>query len=286
MSEPVDIPPNLAETPDVVVQVPVGVALRAARERRGLTIGDVAQTLKLGERQVNALENGDWQALPGQTFIRGFVRNYARLVEIDSSALMAQLDLALVKPASTLVMREMRPATMPEHSTSTASRRDRLFVFFGGAFLALAVLLYFLLPNDLSAVRQSLQSMLDSLARQEEAAVPPVPAAAEPVFPPDTTPQQLISPQPLSVAESVTPAVEAPQLRFIADKEVWIEVRDRDNKAVFSQRMAAGSEQILAGDGPFSLTVGYAPGVRLFWHGQPVDLTPHTRADVARLVLE
>jgi cytoskeleton protein RodZ len=43
----------------------------------------VAQSLKLGPRQVAALENEDWQSLPGNTMIRGFVRNYARLLNID-----------------------------------------------------------------------------------------------------------------------------------------------------------------------------------------------------------
>jgi cytoskeleton protein RodZ len=70
------------------------------------------------------------------------------------------------------------------------------------------------------------------------------------------------------------------------DKESWVEIRDRDNKPVFSQRVAPGVTQDLNGQGPFSLVVGYAPGVKVFWHGQQVDLAPHTRGDVARLVLE
>lgn len=292
MSEAVDMPQAPVEVPDVAVQTPVGAALRAAREARGLTVSEVAQTLKLGERQVQALENGDWPALPGQTFIRGFVRNYARLVEIDAGGLMAQLDQALVKPVSTLAVREMRPATMPQHSSSTALRRDRLFVLFGAGFLVLAALLYFLMPSDLSDLRRTLQSLLDSFARKEEVVAPPAPAA-EPVFPPGTTPQQVMNPQAVLPGETVQPAAdvpavkaEAPQLRFVVDKDAWVEVRDRDNKQVFSQRMVAGSEQVLSADGPLSLSIGYAPGVRLFWHGQPVDLTPHTRGDVARLVLE
>jgi len=69
--------------------------LRAARKARLLEEIDVAQALKLGPRQVEALENGDWQGLPGQTFIRGFVRNYARLIQIDSAPLMLQLDSVL-----------------------------------------------------------------------------------------------------------------------------------------------------------------------------------------------
>jgi cytoskeleton protein RodZ len=82
------------------------------------------------------------------------------------------------------------------------------------------------------------------------------------------------------------PVAGAAPLRFVFDKESWIEVRDRSNKVIFSQRNAVGSEQQVAGEGPFSLVIGYAPGVRLFWRGQPIDLAPHTRGDVARLVLE
>jgi len=87
-------------------------------------------------------------------------------------------------------------------------------------------------------------------------------------------------------AQAAEPVAAAPQLRFLFDKESWIEVRDRDNKVVFSQRLSAGAEQAVSGQGPLSLTIGFAPGVRLFWRGQPVDLAPHTKGDVARLVLE
>jgi cytoskeleton protein RodZ len=127
------------------------------------------------------------------------------------------------------------------------------------------------------------------------------------VFPPGVTPQQVINPQVLAPADTPAPVVPpiqepvkagaepqptpapsatAPQLRFLFDKESWVEVCDRDNKIVFSQRLAGGAEQVVSGQGPLSLTIGYAPGVRLFWRGQSVDLAPHTKGDVARLVLE
>lgn len=277
----------------------VGEQLAAARRARGLDVADIAQTLKLGPRQVEALENGDWHALPGQTFIRGFVRNYARMVQIDAAPLMAQLDEILEKPTNSLAVPEVRPASMPM-AGGTNSRRDRAVMLTGGGLVLLAALIYFLLPNDLSAWRENTQSLLDSLARKEETAATPPSAAtvpAEPVFPPGATPQQVMNPQALAPAEvapaasapaaaNPAPVVNAPQMRFVFDKESWLEVRDRDNKLVFSQRLAAGTEQVLSGEGPLSLVIGYAPGVKLFWHGQPVDLAPHTRGDVARLVLE
>ena len=63
-------------------------------------------------------------------------------------------------------------------------------------------------------------------------------------------------------------------------------MRDRDNKVVFSQRSPAGSEHAVGGQGPFSLVIGNAAGVKLFWRGQVVDLAPHTKGEVARLTLE
>ncbi|MEN3372472.1 helix-turn-helix domain-containing protein [Dechloromonas sp. ZS-1] len=260
----------------------VGARLRAAREARSLSLHDIANTLKLGARQVEALEDGNWEALPGHTFIRGFVRNYARLVELDAAELMASLDRTLVKPKTSLDVVESGAAVLPTTGRGL-SRRDRNVVLSGLVAVALAAVVYIALPDDLSAWREGLQGALDSLSRKEE----PVPAAEttaqDPVLPPGTTPQQVLNPQAEMVAP---PALEAAPLRFVFDKESWIEVRDRSNKVIFSQRNGMGSEQQVAGEGPFSLVIGYAPGVRLFWRGQPIDLAPHTRGDVARLVLE
>ena len=65
-----------------------GTRLRLAREAAGLTLDDVAQQLKLARRQVVALESDDVNALPGPTFVRGFIRNYARLLKIDAVPLI------------------------------------------------------------------------------------------------------------------------------------------------------------------------------------------------------
>lgn len=296
----------------------VGGQLRAAREGKGIQLNELANTLKLGARQVEALENGDWHALPGHTFIRGFVRNYARLVQLDPLPLMAQLDMVLEKPVSQLGNVESKPAAMPQ-SGSSLSRRDRAVVLSGAVVVAFAGLVYFLLPNDLSALRESTQSLLDSLSRKDAPAAVPAAvqeAAPEPVFPPGSTPQQVMNPQvdvpaTIAAAEPVASASAAPvqaadtapqvvaastekvavspegaPLRFVFEKESWVEVRDRSNKVILSQRGTSGVEQSVSGNGPFSLVIGFAPGVKLFWRGQTVDLVPHTRGDVARLVLE
>ncbi|MBK7648994.1 MAG: helix-turn-helix domain-containing protein [Betaproteobacteria bacterium] len=315
MNEQVSTHEKVAEEVIAFTGVPVGEQLRLARESRGIELLDIAQTLKLGPRQVEALESGDWKGLPGNTFVRGFVRNYARLMQIDPVPLMLQLDQALEKPVNTLAVSDSPPAEMP-HSGSTVSRRSRLVVVLGAIFVVLSALAYFLMAGNLSSLRESTQSLLDSLARKQvdapTVAAPAVPVV-DPVFPPGSTPQQVMNPQVLAPIETpaelpvakvpeasvsrpdlkqpssaplAAPVATAPQMRFLFEKDSWLEVRDRDNKLVFSQKLTAGTEQTLSGQGPLSIKIGYAPGVRLFWHGEAVDLAPHTRGDVARLVLE
>ena len=63
--------------------VAIGQELRAAREGKGLSIGEVADRLKLSVKQLNAIERGDFASLPGATFARGFVRSYARYMEMN-----------------------------------------------------------------------------------------------------------------------------------------------------------------------------------------------------------
>jgi cytoskeleton protein RodZ len=70
----------------------VGTALKAARERAGMSLGEVADRLKLSIRQLEAIEHDDFQQLPGATFVRGFVRNYARFLRLDPEPLMARLE--------------------------------------------------------------------------------------------------------------------------------------------------------------------------------------------------
>ena len=60
-----------------------GELLAQAREKAGFSTADVARQLKLSVGQVEALEAGQFERLPGSVFVRGFIRNYARLVKLD-----------------------------------------------------------------------------------------------------------------------------------------------------------------------------------------------------------
>ena len=69
----------------------LGQALAGERERQGLSRTEVAQRLHMSQWQIEALESSDYARLPKGTFLRGFVRNYAKVLGIDAEGLLSQL---------------------------------------------------------------------------------------------------------------------------------------------------------------------------------------------------
>lgn len=115
------------ETPDtarapVPAALPCGARLRAARELKGMSLADVAQRLKYATRQVQALEEGNFEALPGLTFQRGFVRGYARLVGLDAGELVAQLEREVGRDGGPTTTQLQQIAYSPTVMLSSAGR--------------------------------------------------------------------------------------------------------------------------------------------------------------------
>ena len=73
------------------------------------------------------------------------------------------------------------------------------------------------------------------------------------------------------------------ELAFVGD--CWVEVFDREGRIVHMDMSLAGDSLRLQGEAPFSIRLGNAPAATLAFNGEPVELAPHTRANVANLVL-
>lgn len=70
----------------------LGSLLKQERERRGLSVRDVMDATKISRRNLNALEDGEVKLLPHPVYLKGYVRNYARLVGLDAEPLGALVD--------------------------------------------------------------------------------------------------------------------------------------------------------------------------------------------------
>ena len=306
-----------------VASVSVGQALQTARLAKGLSASDVAKALKLSLRQVDALEADDWQSLPCNTIIRGFVRNYARLLGLDSDRLMAELDRLTLPPAAELEMSAGTPVSLPQEGR--VDRRDFIRVFSGLIVLLLAVAAYYFLPQEVwlstvSALKSATQSAAvkpvadapspaavadapanvandagTSAASDSAALTAPaanavdaqaaLPVAASPVA--DASPAaNAASPAPTPVASAAPTVPGAAVLSFAFEQPSWVEVRDASGKVVYSKKNDAGTQRDVEGQPPFAVVIGNAGYVTLHYKGKKVDLSSRSKGDVARLTVE
>ena len=98
-------------------RVVAGAVLAGAREALHLSVLDVARQLKLSPAQVEALESGTYERLPGRVFVRGFLRNYAKLVKVDPQPLLRSIEGDVPKPELT-EMRTPDETVMPRGESS------------------------------------------------------------------------------------------------------------------------------------------------------------------------
>lgn len=127
--------------------------LVAARERRAMSKPEVAQRLRLHPRQLDAIERGDWAALPGRAFARGAVRSYGRLLGVDVAPLLDAIG-GFAEPE------DLRPSTplaapLPRgggFGFDVESHRSKLPWAILGVIGVIAVALFFGRDGDVSKV--------------------------------------------------------------------------------------------------------------------------------------
>ena len=301
---------DIAASIDGREQPPPGMAgalLRAAREAAGLSVDAVAQQLKLAPRQVKALEEGDYTHLPGRTFVRGFVRNYARLVHLDPEKVLGALPAGASAPTLEAPMLQQTAPTMGELPTSEHSKsgwtRWAIPLTLAAIVAAAATYEWLRPPGESRATlggdpAANIERPAPIIAKQEApgtslqnplAATAPDPT---PDTPPSTSsaPASTASPSPATApSPAPTPATGttiALQPLMLAFRDYsWTEVRDRNGRVLLSGMNPGGTAQSLSGTPPLEIVIGNAADVSVRYKGQPVDLAPHTRQNVARFTL-
>lgn len=114
-----------------------GQLLAAGRQRLGWSVGDVAAKLRMSVQQVDALEQGNYGRLPTGTFLRGFVRSYAKLVALDPEQVLQALEDTHVdarKPAIVLPTQNIAVSAPGERYASPKTR----LLLMGALAIALA----------------------------------------------------------------------------------------------------------------------------------------------------
>ncbi|MBI3140881.1 MAG: helix-turn-helix domain-containing protein [Rhodocyclales bacterium] len=259
-----------------------GALLRQAREARGMSVDEVAASLKMSRRQIEAMETEEFARLSGATFVRGFIRNYAKLLRIDAAQVLAALEAKTELPKAELTAPGGSGVRMPSGSEGPGHGL-LVATSVALALLAVAVALYFNVID--------LGTLLGPGGAQEGRAASRPLGEAQVVQPIDAvvhTPpvEGGLPPQPVVAAAKPDRQLGDRQLVFSFEGDSWVEVKDASGRIIFSQLNRRGTTEAVLGRPPFELVVGNASQVRLQYEDQPIDLGPHTRVEVARVTLE
>lgn len=281
-----------------------GRRLAQARALHDLSPSDVARQLKLSVWQIEALEAGQFDRLPGPVFVRGFIRNYARLLKLDPEDLLQSAGDSLPQQAP-------RPETPPSQDIPFPTAQTRRWPGYAiaAAVLVAGLAFYeFYMNEPESAVSRPVAvapAPVTAAPQPREAAAPSAQTDAGAANPPAKGDAPAGQPTMTGAAATASAAGATPravgralrdydklaqpgerQVRMIFDQECWVEIRDRNGKTIFSQLNRPGTEQLVNGLPPLTLVVGNAHGVRISYDDRPVDLARHTKIDVARLTLQ
>lgn len=271
-----------------------GAALRQARLAAGRNVEELAAQLKVSPAKINALEAGDWSALPDDTFARALLRSSCKALKIDAQTVLDLLPRATpqapaAEDAAQAAAAEVgRVPPAPLRPAGGTARQSRGLLVLAGAIVVLAAAVYFW---------PALRGVV--LPRHSPPQVVPASAVVSPAGPAASLPAATSSRVASQHAASAVAAASAPaapasaaagtaQLQLSAKAPSWVQVKASDGKVLFSQLMQPGARQtvqIPAGSTPLTVVVGNAPQTTLVYAGRPVDLAPATRGNVARLTL-
>jgi cytoskeletal protein RodZ len=244
-----------------------GHTLRVARERRGMSLRQIANATKISVTLLEALERNDIKRLPGGLFSRGFVRAYAREVGLDPEATVR--DFLAEFPHEPAVGAGRQPDPPGEDHAEIESRRQSAVAFvqlLAASVLVTAIVLY-------------IGASSGPRSEPDQTPVPPVAAATLPAEPPLTS----VAPpdQPLGVQRAVEPAlataatagigpaaIPAPLTIVIsATRACWISATV-DGAKVVERTLEAGDARTLHVANELALTLGDAGAVSVTINGE------------------
>jgi cytoskeletal protein RodZ len=145
----------------------LGEYLRASREALGIDLRDAAQRTRISINYLRALEDQDFSKLPGEVFVRGFLKNYSKFLQLDEAEVMKKYsDLKPLKtsPGSGVTAESDVAAVAADQK---AHKKTSLEPFIWGAGILIALLLFFFIalpsrypkqPQHTSVVSQPVQT--------------------------------------------------------------------------------------------------------------------------------
>jgi cytoskeleton protein RodZ len=253
---------------------PFGDKLKKAREKRSITLEDIALTTKIGTRFLRALEEDHFEQLPGGIFNRGFVRAYARCVGLDEDQTIADYLIAsgeaqpkkaeVVEPVPAQASKAPVPVVVarkevlaekvdqPEDETSNFPWAIAASIV---AFVLLGLAVWHFFARG--PVRSGANASASSTTTRTPAPGAPSSAPATPAA--------------TSTAANSAPAGGSFVVLIKAAEESWISIK-ADDKPAFEVTLEEAGQQSIEAHNKIEVKVGNLGGVDFWFNGNKVPL--------------
>lgn len=268
---------------DFYTDLPVGEILRRARLQKGMTLPEAAQYLYIRESHLQALEDSNFDALPGRVYVIGFIRTYAEFLGLDGARVVE-----LLKRQSDGLG---TPQSLNMHLLPSDNRLPGVPVIaVAFASLILLIVLWVVYQNarigqvdQIAPVEQAGEAPLEALQKIVEEH--PVVAQADPVAEvqknTQETPVATNEQKPADDAVPNTEASEAPVLpaappvRILLREDSWLEIRGPDSRVVQARVFRKGETFDITSPvdefgHAYAVTMGNAAGVEIQVGGRTV----------------
>jgi cytoskeleton protein RodZ len=252
-----------------------GAILRDARETREMTVGQLAQALHVSVSVLEAMEDNRFDVFDAPVYARGFIRQYAALVDIDPQPVLdayARLGAGPSEPSHV-------PPPPPLTPVKPALRLDWRKPVAGIGLVLLLVASYLYVSHQRDATRDA-----TPVASAASAAEAPLVGEPPPVRPPAPVgdPDKPVARNVAAVASAPSadaepsvssravppPSVAGDAILLRGVHETWVEIRDATGAQVFNDLVRAGELRTVRGAGPWRVYLrdGNAVEVRVGAH--------------------
>lgn len=271
-----------------------GTLLRQARERAGLGPEDLAGQLKLAKGTLEALERDDFAALSEPVYVRGYYRKIAKVLPVAEADLINAYNARIKPPATAAPLRRLPLAGGVAAGTSRHSRGPGVGLVVGGIVIAgiLVALMTREPPKRLGDSRAAARAEAPASTPAPQPAAPatvdaPAPASAQ-------TPATAADAQPATAPATAAPAASPPPVAVVPNQLVlefseasFVRVEDNQGKTLRIGLVRGGERHALDGQPPYTVFLGNARNVKVFFGGSPVDFSAHINAqnDTARFTV-
>ncbi|MFA0141410.1 RodZ domain-containing protein [Vibrio kanaloae] len=276
-----------------------GTLLKNKRESLGLTQKQISDRLKLRVTLIQQIEENQFESDQVATFMRGYIRSYAKYVNLDEKVVLSALH-----HAGDAQHQEQEMLSF-SRKTKTEKHNSRIMLLTWSIFAVIAgisslwwwqnqqqdtlsqSLVNAESPEEL-VVEEPLTPELDSLAVIESVDALTVVSAAEfsdTVTQVEETQAAAEVDSVVAEPEAVTPESVANQLVMQFSADCWIQVKDAAGKTLSTGIKKAGQTLNLSGTAPYKVILGAPEGVSMTFASEPVDLSGYTSGKVARITL-